>query len=198
MVRQGLRTLLEREGFEVAGEASSGREAIELVQALKPDIAVLDLSMPILNGIDVAAEILRLCPGTRTILLTMHSEEHQVEAALRAGVRGYLLKTQAAEDLVRAVREVSRGEICLGSIVSRVFIDGYLAGTSRATAALAPRERQVLQLIAEGRTSKEIAVLLELTVRTAESYRSRIMEKLDIHNTAGLVRYAVRRGVVEP
>ena len=198
IVRQGIRVILEREGFEVVGEAGDGREAIDLVLAQGPDIAVLDLFMPILNGIDAAREIIRLRPATRVILLTMHGEEHQVGAAIRAGVRGYLVKTRASADLVQAIREVARGEVYLSPSVSRVFVDGYLAQTATPSDGLAPRERQVLQLIAEGSTSKEIAVQLELTVKTAESYRSRIMEKLDIHNTAGLVRYAIRRGIIGP
>jgi DNA-binding NarL/FixJ family response regulator len=147
---------------------------------------------------EAAREILQHRPGARVVLLTMHTEEHQIVAALRAGIRGYVVKTQAAEDLVYAIREVIRGEIYLSPGVSRVFVEGYLSQAPASPDPLAPRERQVLQLIAEGKTSKEVASLLDLTIRTAESYRSRIMEKLDIHDTAGLVRYAIRRGLIEP
>src|SRR6266545_3427652 len=187
IVRQGFRALLEREGLPVVAEATNGREAVELAQALNPDVAVLDLSMPVLNGLEAAREILQACPRTRVVLLTMHTEEHQIAAALRIGIRGYLVKTQAAEDLVQAIPGVSR-----------VVVEAYLAGSDRPEDPLTPRERQVLQLVAEGKTSKEVAALMGLTVKTAESYRTRIMEKLDIHDTAGLVRYAIRRGIIQP
>jgi len=198
IVRQGIRAILEREGFEIVGEGTNGREAVDLAAQLTPEIVVLDLIMPLLNGMEAAREILQQRPGTRVVLLTMHTEEHQIVAALRAGIRGYVVKTQAAEDLVLAIREVARGEVYLSPGVSRVFVEGYLSNSAQAADPLAPRERQVLQLIAEGKTSKEIASLLDLTVKTAESYRSRIMEKLDIHDTAGLVRFAIRRGLIEP
>jgi two-component system, NarL family, response regulator NreC len=198
IVRQGFRAILERAGFEVVGEGTNGREAVELAGALNPDVVVLDLMMPQLNGLEAAREILQGRPGTRIVLLTMHTEEHQVVAALRAGIRGYVVKTQAAEDLVQAIRGVIAGDAYLCPGVSRLLVEGYLAQSALAPDPLAPRERQVLQLVAEGKTSKEIAALLDLTVRTAESYRTRIMEKLDIHETAGLVRYAIRRGLIEP
>ncbi len=198
IVRQGFRALLEREGHAVVAEATDGQEAVKLAKAVNPDIAVLDLIMPLLNGIDAAREILRACPRTRVILLTMHTEEHQVVMALRAGVRGYLVKTQAAEDLVQAIREVADGRIYLSPRVSHIVVEGCLAGVSPRSDPLAPRERQVLQLVAEGKTSKEIAALLSLTAKSAESYRTRIMEKLNIHDTAGLVRYAIRQGWIEP
>jgi len=153
--------------------------------------------MPLLNGLDAGREILQNGYATAAILLTMHTQEHQIAMALRAGVRGYLLKTQAAEDLVHAIREVLRGEIYLSPGVSRIVVDGYLSGDRPAGDPLAPRERQVLQLVAEGKTSKEVAVLLGLTVKTAESYRARVMEKLGVHETAGLVRYAIRHGIID-
>jgi DNA-binding NarL/FixJ family response regulator len=197
IVRQGLRALLENAGLQVVGEAENGRDAVQLAKQLKPDVAVLDLVMPLLNGLDASREILQNRYATATILLTMHAEENQIALALRAGVRGYLLKTQAAEDLVHAIREVARGEIYLSPGVSRIVVDRYLSGDRPAGDPLAPRERQVLQLVAEGKTSKEIAVLLGLTVKTAESYRARVMEKLDVHETAGLVRYAIRHGIID-
>ena len=198
IVRQGLRALLEQAGFEVTGEAADGLEAVRLAQSLNPDVTVLDLAMPLMNGLDAAREILKSCTSMRVVLLTMHTEEHQVVAALRAGVRGYLVKTQAAEDLVQAIRDVAQGEVYLSPRASRVFVEGYLSRDAPQSDPLTPRERQVLQLVAEGKTSKEVASLLELTVKTAESYRSRIMEKLDIHETAGLVRYAIRTGLIQP
>ena len=198
IVRQGLRVLLEREGLEVVAEATNGQEAVQLAQTHKPDVAVLDLMMPIVNGLEAGREILQSGGATAVILLTMHTEEHQIVAALRAGIRGYLLKTQAAEDLVHAIHEVVGGQVYLSPGVSRIVVDGYLTGERPAADPLAPRERQVLQLVAEGKTSKEIAVVLGLTVKTAESYRARLMEKLDVHETAGLVRYAIRHGIIDP
>jgi two-component system response regulator NreC len=198
VVRQGLKALLEREGLQVVGEASDGHEAVRLAQTLAPDVAVLDLSMPLLNGLDAAAAIQAATPRTRTILLTMYTEDHQVVKALQVGIRGYVVKTQATEDVVRAIREVSRGRVYLSPGISQVVVEGYLSKAETPPDPLTPRERQALQLIAEGKTTKEVAALLGLTVKTAESYRSRIMQKLDIHATAGLVRYAIRRGIIEP
>jgi DNA-binding NarL/FixJ family response regulator len=198
IVRQGFKALLEREGFEVVAEAANGEEAVRAAGKLSPDLAVLDLMMPILNGVDAGRQILRLCPSTRVILLTMHTEEHHVAAAMLAGFSGYVVKTQAAEDLVQAIREVSKGQVYLSPGVSRIVVDAYRAGKEAAADPLTPRERQVLQLVAEGHTSKMIAVALGISVKSAESYRTRLMEKLDIHDTAGLVRYAIRRGLVQP
>lgn len=199
IVRQGLKVLLERERFTVVAEAVDGREAVRLANELRPDVAILDLTMPLVNGLEAAREILRErgCT-TRVILLTMHGEEHQVALALRAGVRGYVLKTQAAEDLAHAIRAVIAGQTYLSPAVSSLVVDAYVSGQRPAADPLAPRERQVLQLVAEGKTSKEIAAMMGLSVKTAESYRTRLMEKLEIHQTAGLVRYAIRNGIVEP
>lgn len=198
LVRQGFRALLERHGFEVVAEAANGREAVRLADRHHPDVAVLDLSMPQLNGLDAAADMLRRVPGVRIVLLTMHKDEHQIVGALRAGVRAYVLKTQAAQDLIQAIQDVMNGEMYLSPGVSRAVVDAYLAGRNTPTDPLAPREREVLQLVAEGKTSKEIASLLGLSAKSAESYRARIMDKLGIHDTAGLVRYAIRRGVIQP
>jgi two-component system, NarL family, response regulator NreC len=197
IVRQGIRALVERAGIEVVGEATNGVEAVTLAQSLKPDMIVLDLVMPVMNGIEAAQQIRTAGCEAPVILLTMHTEEHHVATALRAGVRGYVLKTQAAEDLLHAVRDVQRGQLYLSPGVSRPIIDGYLSGARAAVEPLSSRELQVLKLVAEGHTSKDIAVLLGLSVKTAESYRAHIMEKLDIHDTAGLVRYAIRRGLLE-
>ncbi len=198
IVRQGLKVLLEREGFNVVGEASDGREAVRLAQELSPDIALLDLTMPLLNGIDAGRAMLQASPKTKIVLLTMHTEDHYVLEALRAGIKGYILKTKAAEELVQAIQEVSRGKLYLTPGVSEAVVQAYLAKTELPPEPLSPREREVLQLVAEGKTTKEVAVVLGISVKTAESHRTRIMEKLDIHETASLVRYAIRRGLVQP
>jgi len=198
IVRQGLKVLLEREGFNVVGEASDGREAVRLAQELCPDIALLDLTMPLLNGIDAGRAMIQASPKTKIVLLTMHTEDHYVLEALRAGIKGYILKTKAAEELVEAIQEVSRGKLYLTPGVSEAVVQAYLAKTDLPPEPLSPREREVLQLIAEGKTTKEVAVVLGISVKTAESHRTRIMEKLDIHETASLVRYAIRRGLVQP
>lgn len=196
VVRQGLRTLLEREGFHVVAEASDGRDAVRFAKDLRPDVAVLDLTMPRMNGLEAGRAIGQ--GATRVVLLTMHAGEQHIAAALRAGIRAYVLKTQAADDLVDAIRAVVKGEAYLSPGVSDFVLQAYLDGERAPADQLTPRERQVLQLVAEGNTSKEIAVLLGVSVKTAESYRAHVMEKLDIHHTAGLVRYAIRAGLVEP
>lgn len=198
IVRQGLRSILERDAYTIVGEAGDGREAIRMAEEFHPDIAVLDLAMPLLNGLDAAREIAKISPQTRTILLTMHTEDPYVMEAIHAGVRGYLLKTQAAQDLVQAIREVSRGAMYLSPGISRAVIEAYLAKTELPPDPLTPREREVIQLIAEGKTTKEVAAILGVSVKTAESHRTRIMEKLQIHETASLVRYAIRRGLIQP
>jgi DNA-binding NarL/FixJ family response regulator len=195
--RQGLRALLERERFDVVGEAPDGREAVQLAERLKPDVVVLDFVMPLLNGLDAATQIQRVSPKTRCILLTMYTEDQYVLEALRAGLRGYVIKTQAAADLVRAIREVLQNGVYLSPGISRTLVDAYLSGTAMPADPLTPRERQVLQLVAEGKTTKEVAMVLGLSVKTAETHRTKIMRKLEIHETAGLVRYAIRRGLVQ-
>jgi two-component system response regulator NreC len=198
LVRQGLKALLEREGFQVVGEASDGHEALRLVPSVCPDVAILDISMPTLNGLDAARELQKSPQRTRTILLTRHDEDQYVTEALRAGVRGYVLKNQAANDLVDAIQQVCRGEIYLSPSISRTVVEAFLSKAALPTDPLTSRERQVLQLIGEGKSSKEIAVLLGISLKTAESHRTRLMRKLDIHELASLVRYAIRRGLVQP
>lgn len=198
IVRQGLRALLVREGFQVLAEGANGAEAVKLAAELQPDVVILDLTMPLLNGLEAGRQILRARPETRVVLLTMHAEEHQIAEALRIGIRAYILKTQAAEDLVQAIRAVMSGQTYLSPGISSLVVKGFLSCPQAPADRLAPRERQVLQLVAEGKTSKEIAALMGLSVKTAESYRARVMEKLEIHETAGLVRYAIRHGLVEP
>jgi two-component system, NarL family, response regulator NreC len=197
IVRQGFRSLLEGSGFEVVAEAGNGQEAIQLAEKLHPDVAVLDVNMPLLNGIDATKEIVRTCPRTKTILLTMHGEDHYVLNSLRAGVRGYLLKTRAADDLIQAIEEVTRGALYLSPGVSETVVQAYLNSAEIKEEPLSDRERQVLQLVAESKTSKEVATILGISVKTAESHRNHIMEKLDIHDVAGLVRYAIRRGLIQ-
>jgi DNA-binding NarL/FixJ family response regulator len=197
VVRQGVRRLLEREEFEILGEASDGLEAIGLAEQLRPDVVVLDIAMPTLNGIGAVREIAKVSPRTKIILLTMYIEEHNILDALRAGAKGCVSKTQAAEHLLQAIREVCAGGVYLSPSVSGSVVQGYLANTELPYDPLTSRERQVLQLIAESKTTKEIAVILGVTVKTAESHRSKLMQKLDIHSTAGLVRYAIRRGLVQ-
>jgi two-component system, NarL family, response regulator NreC len=198
LVRQGLKSLLEREKLQVVAEASDGQEAIRCSESLHPDITVLDISMPTLNGIDAVREMSRSCPKTKTILLTQHEEDQYIREALEAGVRGYVLKSQAANDLVQAIHQVSRGQFYLSPGVSRAVVEAYRTKSAMPSDPLTVRERQVLQLIAEGRSTKDVASLLGISVKTAESHRTRLMQKLDIHETASLVRYAVRRGLVQP
>jgi two-component system, NarL family, response regulator NreC len=197
IVRQGLRVLLEREGFQVVGEAANGHDAVKLCDANHPEIAILDLSMPLLNGVDAAREIMKSNPRTKVVLLTMHTEDHLILESLRAGVTGYVLKTKAASELVQALRAVCRGEMFLTQSISRTIVQAFLQNTPVPGNPISDRERQVLQLVAEGKTTKEIASLLGISVKTAESHRSNLMEKLNIHDTAGLVRYAIRIGLIE-
>ncbi|HUA98719.1 MAG TPA: response regulator transcription factor [Terracidiphilus sp.] len=198
IVRDGLRAILESEGFKVAGEASNGREAVELSKKIRPDVAVLDLAMPLLNGIDAARELARISPNTKTILLTMHTERQFILEGLRAGTRGFVMKSHSAQELVHAIREIARGGTYFSPEVARAAVEAYRSNGDMPEDPLTPRERQVLQLVAESKTTKEIAALLEISVKTVETYRSRIMEKLGIHETAGIVRYAIRHGVVQP
>ncbi len=198
LVRQGLKTLLEKEGMQVAGEASDGQEAVRLASTVLPEVAILDISMPLLNGLDAARELHRSCPKTKTILLTRHDEDQYVTEALRAGVKGYVLKTQAATDLVQAIDQVCRGGVYLSPGISRAVVDAYRSKAELATDPLTTRERQVLQLVGEGKSTKDVARLLGISVKTAESHRARLMRKLDIHETASLVRYAIRRGLIQP
>jgi DNA-binding NarL/FixJ family response regulator len=198
LVRQGLKSLLEREGFQVVAEASDGQEAVRHAEALVPDIAVMDISMPTLNGLNAAREISRSSPKTKTILLTQHDEGQYIREALEAGVKGYVLKNQVASDLLQAIRQVSRGQVYLSPGVSSAVMEAYSSKSEKPKNPLTLRERQVLQLIAEGKSTKDVASLLGISVKTAESHRTRLMQKLDIHETASLVRYAVRHGIVQP
>ncbi len=199
LVREGLRALLAREAdMQVVAEAGDGREALQLAREARPDVAALDLSMPLLNGLEAARQIAAWERGPRVILLTVHAEDRYVLEALRAGVRGYVLKKQAAADLVRAIREVSGGGVYLSPGISSAVVDAVRSPRLVPEDPLTAREREVLQLVAEGKTTKEIAVLLGVSVKTADAHRTRLMQKLDIHDIAGLTRYAIRQGVIQP
>ncbi len=198
IVRQGLKALLERDGFEVVAEAADGQQAVQMAEKLHPDVAILDVTMPILNGIEVSREIQRISPKTRTILLTAHTEHHYILEGLRSGANGFVMKTQAAEDLVRAIRETAKGGTYLSPEVAEAVVKAYRKKKEFSVDPLSARERQVLQLVAEGKTTKQVAGVLGISVKTADTYRTRIMEKLDLHETASLVRYAIRKGLVQP
>ena len=197
VVRQGIRALLEREGYDVVAESGDGRDAIRLAREHRPDFAVLDLTMPVLNGIEAGRAIRDACPDVRLVALTEHTEDSFVLDALEAGFRGYVSKLQAVAELVRALGEVSRGSVFLSPGLSDIVVDTYLGKIQPPKDSLTPREREVLQLVAESKTTKEIARVLGIGVKTVESHRTRIMAKLGIHETAGLVRYAIRRGLIK-
>jgi DNA-binding NarL/FixJ family response regulator len=198
LVREGLRAVLEREGCDVVGEAEDGHKAVRLARELEPDIAVVDFSMPLLNGIDTCHEIHRASPKTRTILLTMYTQDQYVLSALQAGIKGFVAKSQASADLIQAIKDVQGGAVYLSPRVSQAVVQAYLGKSDLAPDPLSSRERQVLQLIAEGKSTKEIAHCLGISYKTADSHRTRLMDKLDLHDTASVVRYAIRQGLVQP
>ena len=198
IVRQGVRELLEQGGHVVVGEAQDGQEALRVARAASPEIAILDLSMPRLNGLGAAREMRRMLPHCRNVLLTMYAHRDYVLQAVRSGVKGYVLKTQASEDLLHALDEVSRGRLYLSPGVADYLVDAFVEGVPEVEQdPLTGRESQVLQLIAEGNTTRKVAAILSIGVKTAESHRNHIMKKLDIHDVAGLTRYAIRRGLVQ-
>ena len=202
LVRAGLRGLLQGiAGVEVVGEAEDGHEVLRRAAELHPDVVLLDIGMPGLNGLDAAAQLIKLNDRIRVLILSMHSAEEYVLRALRAGCAGYLLKRSAVTELEIAVRAVARGETYLSPGVSKQVVDDYVGRTGGAAdplEALTPRQREILQLVAEGHTSKEIAERLQLSFKTVEAHRAQIMERLGLQDVTGLVRFAVRVGLVMP
>lgn len=196
VLREGLKAILQQEGFEVVGEASDGHGAVRMCEALQPEVAILDIAMPLLNGIDAAREILKLCPNTKIIVLTMYPEECYVLASLRAGITGYVLKSNAASSLIQAIEAVSKSETYLSPGVSRTVVQAYLSNVQAPSDPLSVREREVLQLLAEGKNVKEIGGMLGISARTAETHRTRLQRKLNICDVAGLVRYAMKHGLI--
>jgi DNA-binding NarL/FixJ family response regulator len=198
VVRQGFKMILSAEAdMEIVGEAGNGREAVELAERLKPDIVVMDVAMPELNGIEATRRLAESAPHARVLALSMHKDSVYVRETLRAGARGYLLKDSGANDLVAAVRAVASGEGYLSPAVSNAVLDDYRRHVTNAIDLLTSREREVLQMLAEGKTNKEIAATLNLSVYTVDAHRGHIMEKLNLHSINELVRFAVRNGMID-
>jgi DNA-binding NarL/FixJ family response regulator len=204
VVRRGLCALLQAQpDWEVCGEAADGREALEKTQKLKPDVIILDIGMPSLNGLEATRQILKINPQTKILILTLHDSDQVVREVLNAGARGFLLKSDAARDLVAAVEALRRDKTYFTSKVAAMVLEGFLKnGTPTSVPApptrgrLTPREREIVQLLAEGKSTKEVAVALGLSVKTAETHRSNIMRKLELHSVSDLVLYAVRNNIV--
>lgn len=202
VVRKGLRFILEQEpDLVVAGEAADGREAVRCARELAPHVVVMDIAMPQLNGIDATAQIVRQNPAVNVLILSMHNDEAYLLRALEAGARGFLLKDTAEEDLVRAVRVAAQGKPFFSPAIAQALLEDYMRSLQQRNrqdsySLLTDREKEVLQLLAEGRSNKDVANLLNLSVYTVETHRTRIMQKLDLHNTAALVLYAVRKKII--
>jgi two-component system response regulator NreC len=202
VMRRGLRLVLEEQkDFQVVGEASDGREAVTLAETVKPDVAVLDITMPNMNGIEAARQISAKQPGVSIVVLSMHSDEGYVLRALKAGARGYLLKESPETDLIHAIRSVSQGKAFFSPAVSRMLVEDYVRqlqdkDIEDSYELLTPREREILQLIAEGKSNKDVANMLNLSLYTIETHRGNIMEKLNLHSVPELILYAVRKGVI--
>jgi DNA-binding NarL/FixJ family response regulator len=204
IVRQGLRSMLQgQRDCEVVGEAVDGRQAVAMTKELNPDVVILDIGMPALNGLEATRHILKMRPQTKVLILTMHESDSMIREVLDAGARGYILKTDAGRDLVTAVDSLRRNKTFFTSRVSQMILDGYLKGDTRAqnSAAggirLTPRQREIVQLLAEGKSSKEVAVALSMSVKTAETHRANIMRKLDCHSVSEVVRYAIRNNIIQ-
>ncbi len=202
VVRAGIRAMLEGlGGIEIVGQATNGREALALVEQHQPDVLLIDISMPEMNGLEATTRVVKEFPNVRVIIISMHDAEEYVWQALKAGATGYLLKDAAPSELDLAIKTVLNGQTYLTSSVSKEVVETYMQrlGTEANVAdVLTPRQREILQLIAEGKALKEIARLLHLSVKIVETHRTMLMSRLDIHDTAGLVRYAMRRGMIPP
>jgi len=202
LVRAGIRSLLESiDGVQVVAECGDGRETLELIGKHRPDVALIDIGMPGLSGLEVAKRAERESPRTRIVILSMHADKIHVSQALRAGVAGYLLKGASVAELPLALQAVMRGETYLTPKISKHVVESFLQEDQTAAGpleGLTARQREILQLVAEGRSTKEIAGVLDVSVKTVETHRARIMERLDIHDVAGLVRFAIRAGLVSP
>jgi two-component system, NarL family, response regulator NreC len=202
VMRNGLKLLLERQpNFAVAGEAVNGREAVEICEKLKPDVLVLDIAMPNLNGIEAARQIAARMPKIAIVILSMHSDESYVLRALKAGARAYLLKDSAEADLINAIRAVSEGKAFCSPAISKMLVDDYMRrleqrGVEDSYEPLTTREREILQLLAEGKSNKEVAAMLNLSLYTVETHRGNILQKLNLHSVPEFILYAVRKGVI--
>lgn len=202
LVRQGIRKILEAQpGWTVVGEAGNGRDAVRMVMELQPDVVILDIGMPLLNGVEAVQQISRRVPSIRVLVVSMHADDVYVTRAVRAGASGYLLKDSADADLLRAVSAVAQGKSFFSPAVAKVLLDEYVRqladrGITDRFDTLSEREREIFQLVAEGFSNKEIAGQLGISPGTVETHRARIMEKLDVHSAAEIVLYAVRRGII--
>jgi DNA-binding NarL/FixJ family response regulator len=206
LVRKGIRTVLEvRSGWQVVAEASDGREAVKKTQELKPQVAILDISMPLLNGLEATRQIAKVAPQTKVLILTMHEADPMIQQILQAGARGYLLKSDASLDLVSAVEALLRNKTFFTPKVGQIVLEGYLnknpkgadEDAGKNALRLTARQRQIVQLLAEGKSSKEVAVVLDISVKTAETHRANIMRRLDCHSVTDLVHYAIRNGITQ-
>ncbi|MGB9070341.1 MAG: response regulator transcription factor [Candidatus Acidiferrales bacterium] len=204
VVRRGLRSIIESQpGCDVVGEAADGRRAVALTKELNPDIVILDITMPALNGLEALRQIHGACPRTKVLVVTMHDSNYIITQVLNAGARGYILKSDATRDLLAAVESLRLNKTYFTTPVSQMLLDGFVTGRSGSdlsqggTVKLSPRQREIVQLLAEGKSSKEVAVALDVTVKTAETHRANIMRKLGCHSITELVRYAIRNKIIE-
>jgi DNA-binding NarL/FixJ family response regulator len=202
LLRHGLRKILEEKpDWEVVAEAGNGRDAVRAATTLKPDVAILDVGMPLLNGIEATSQILKRVPDCRVLILSMHDDENYITRALQAGAKGYLLKDSADKDLIRAVTAVAAGKTFFSQVVAQSMLEDYIRRVATSSIvdpydSLSEREREVFQLLAEGHSNKDVALILSISPATVETHRAHIAQKLDVHNTAELVLYAVRKGVI--